>query len=104
MENKWAKVLQLEEAINHVKDQLASIGDTYKIEGDAQAAFELASGVGIVVTEKDVEQLIQDAFKKYEADINELKYDFQWNKINYYVKDTNKWADGKMVKEGLEKA
>lgn len=50
MENKWTKVLQLEEAINHVKDQLASIGDTYKIDGDAQAAFELASGVGIVVT------------------------------------------------------
>jgi glutaminyl-tRNA synthetase len=33
-----------------------------------------------------------------------LKYDFQWNKINYYIKDTNKWADGKTVKTKLEEA
>jgi glutaminyl-tRNA synthetase len=83
---------------------LASIGDSYKIEGATQAAFEKASGVGINVTEKDVEKLIQDAFAKYKADIDELKYDFQWNKINYYIKDTNKWADGKTVKTKLEEA
>lgn len=33
-----------------------------------------------------------------------MKYDFQWNKINYYIKDTNKWADGKTVKTKLEEA
>jgi len=55
---------------------LASVGDSYKIVGATQAAFEKASGVGINVTEKDVEKLIQDAFTKYKADIDELKYDF----------------------------
>lgn len=83
---------------------MASVGDSYKIVGATQAAFEKASGVGINVTEKDVEKLIQDAFTKYKADIDELKYDFQWNKINYYIKDTNKWADGKTVKTKLEEA
>lgn len=48
--------------------------------------------------------MIQDAFTKYKADIDELKYDFQWNKINYFIKDTNKWADGKTVKTKLEEA
>lgn len=49
MADKWSKDLQITEAIEHVKAQLTEKGDVYVVD---QAAFDKASGVGIVVTEK----------------------------------------------------
>jgi len=94
MNNNWTKVMQLEEGIEFVKSKLASDGGEFKIN---KADFEAASGVGINVTDADVQKLVDDAFDEHKDAIAELKYDFQWNKIMYGIKDTNKWADSKLV-------
>ncbi len=62
MANKWTKVMQLEEGINFLKEKLASIGNEYKVE---QAEFEKASGVGINVTDADVQALLDKAFAHF---------------------------------------
>jgi glutaminyl-tRNA synthetase len=101
MDNKWSRVMQLDEAIAFLKEQLAAVGDKYEID---QAAFEKASGVGINVTDEDIDNLVKDAFKLHEKEINELKYDFQFNKLLYHIKDKNKWADSKVVMAKLKDA
>ena len=41
--------------------------------------------------------MVDDAFLEHKDAIAESKYDFQWNKILYGIKETNKWADSKLV-------
>ena len=41
--------------------------------------------------------MVDDAFASFKKEIDELKYDFQFNKILYFIKDQNKWADSKVV-------
>ena len=94
MSKKWTKVQQLEEAIAFLKSKLSAEGDKYVIN---QAEFEEASGVGIVCTEEDCKNLVNEAFDHFKKDIDELKYDFKWNLINFYIKEKNKWADSKTV-------
>jgi hypothetical protein len=73
MNNNWKKVMQLEEAINFLKDRLKVVGDKYEIN---QSEFESASGVGINVTEADCHQMVDAAFEEHAAAIAEKKWDF----------------------------
>ena len=98
MSNNWSKVMQLEEAIAFMKEKLASVGDKYVVD---KKEFELASGVGINVTEADCQNLVDKFWEQYSKDINELKYDFQFSKILYGIKEANKWADSKIVNQML---
>lgn len=41
--------------------------------------------------------MVDGAFDTFKKEIDELKYDFQFNKILYLIKDQNKWADSKVV-------
>jgi hypothetical protein len=67
-----------------MKEKLAAEGTAYVIN---QAEFDKASGVGINVTDADCQKLVDDAFNHFKKDIDELKYDFQFNKILYLIKD-----------------
>jgi hypothetical protein len=55
MSNNWTKVMQLDEAITWLKAKLASEGSAYKID---KKEFEEATGVGINVTDGDIDNLI----------------------------------------------
>lgn len=90
--------MQIEEAISFMKEKLASVGDKYVID---KKEFELASGVGINVTDEDCQKLVDDLWNKFGEDIANLKYDFQFSKILYGIKETNKWADSKTVNQKL---
>lgn len=50
MANKWNRVMQIDEAIEFLKAKLATVGSSYVID---QKEFDLASGVGIIITEDD---------------------------------------------------
>lgn len=77
-----------------MKEKLAAKGASYVID---QPEFDKASGVGINVTEDDCQKLVDGAYDHFKKEIDELKYDFQFNKILYLIKDQNKWADSKVV-------
>ena len=98
MSNNWTKMMQLEEAITFMKEKLAANGDKYVVD---KKEFELASGVGINVTEADCQNLIDQFWDKFSKDIDELKYDFQFSKILYGIKEANKWADSKIINQML---
>ena len=101
MQDKWVKELQMTEAIEHVKAQLNEKGDLYVID---QAEFDRASGVGIVVTEKQIEDLVAQGFEHHKAEIAELGWGFAFDKVIGFVKEKNKWADGKVTFQKLQAA
>lgn len=92
--NKWTKVMQIEEAITWMKERLVAVGDAYVID---QAGFDQASGVGINLSDADIQALVDEAFTFFKAEIDEQKYEFGFNKIIFRLKEMNKWADSKIV-------
>lgn len=86
--------MQLEEATVFLKEKLVSVGDSYKIN---VADFELASGVGINVTDEDIQKMIDDMWAANEKEINELQFDYPFGKILSGIKTLNKWADSKVI-------
>ena len=94
MGNKWDRVLQLEEGYAWVTEQLKKHGETYAI---VDAEFEKATGVGVKVSEAEVNKMIDDQFEAFKTEIDEKKWAFNFNQIVNAVKNQNKWADGKIV-------
>ena len=66
MAGKWTRELQLTEAIEYVSQQLTAKGDVYVVD---QAEFDKASGVGVVVSEKEIEALVAQGMDHYKAEI-----------------------------------
>lgn len=99
MANKWNRVMQIEEAVAFVKENLAKQGDAFKLD---QAQFEKASGSGIVVSEAEVQKMIDDAFEAHKAEIQEQQYGFAFFKLINTFKVEQKWADQKVVIKLLE--
>jgi len=51
MAKHWSKVMQLEKGMSFVSSELKKNGDTWTL---SVAAFEVATGVGINITEADI--------------------------------------------------
>jgi|TARA_B110001450_G_C17582519_1_gene465557 hypothetical protein len=64
----WLKTMQLEEAILYVTGELKKNGDTWALD---VPAFEVATGVGINITEADIQRWVDEQFKANEAEIAE---------------------------------
>ena len=84
MANKWTRVIQLEEAVAWLTTQLKDQGKEYKID---KAGFEEASGVGVNLTDADIQKLIDDCFKENDAEIKEKGWTFNFNKIRTAIKE-----------------
>ena len=76
MKNNWNKVMQLDEAIAYVKSKLTAVGASYSVD---VKEFEEASGVGIIVTDDDCQKLVDDIWAENQKEIDEKKYDFNFN-------------------------
>ena len=98
MSGKWTKVMQIDEAIEFVKGQLSAVGDKYAIN---MKEFEEASGVGIVITEADIQKMIDDHFNENKEAIDEKKWDFNFSKILFAIREQSKWADPKIIMEKM---
>lgn len=99
MKDNWSRPNQLDEGIAWLKTQLSKVGDTYVID---TKEFETATGVGITITDEDIQKLVDDQWKVYEEQINEKQWDFQFSKLLYDIKEINKWADSKIVNQKIQ--
>lgn len=96
MKNNWTKPMQLDEAFAYLKEKLAKHGTAFKLD---TAEFETATGVGINLTDEDIQKLVDTQWASHQEEINEKKYDFQFSKLLYEIKEINKWADAKIVNQ-----
>jgi glutaminyl-tRNA synthetase len=99
MKNNWTKVMQLDEAVTFLKSKLIAVGETYIIDAKE---FEEATGVGINLTEEDVQKMVDDIWAENQKEIDEKKWDFNFNTFLYKLKETNKWADSKIVNQKIQ--
>lgn len=58
----------MEAGIEWLKDKIASKGDSYEID---HAEFDKESGVGVDLSEGDIQNLIDEAWAKYAKEIEE---------------------------------
>jgi len=61
------------------------------------AKFDEEVGVGVTITQEDVDKEINKLFEENKATIDEEKWDFQFAQFIPHAKDSLKWADGKMI-------
>jgi glutaminyl-tRNA synthetase len=92
--------LQLDEAIAFLADLVRKSGAEASID---EAAFKVAAGVGIVVTDAKIESTIDGLFKENFEEIKEQGHTFDFNKIIYKANDLLKWAEKKKVMELINK-
>jgi len=81
-------------------EKIKAHGSEYKIE---QAEWEVASGVGAVVTEEMIAAAVDTLFSEHATQIKELGHDFQFSIFLNKMKDLYKWADGGLVRTVIQK-
>ncbi len=81
-------------------EKIKAHGSEYKIE---QVEWEVASGVGAVVTEEMIAAAVDTLFSEHATQIKELGHDFQFSIFLNKMKDLYKWADGGLVRTVIQK-
>ena len=71
--DKWNKVAQIDEAIKFLDAGLAASGNEFVID---QAKLAEETGVGIVVTQEQIQKLVDELFEEHKDAIMEKKHDF----------------------------
>jgi glutaminyl-tRNA synthetase len=94
-EDKITTDVQLEAALSYIK----TIGDT-----DLNIKeFEESSGVGITITDKDIENTIKKMFEENKEAILKERYMFNFVSFLHKAKKALKWGDGKKIFAAVEK-
>ena len=65
-------------------------------------AFESACGVGIVVTPEQIEQQVEKLIEAHSSEIREKRYRFNVGLLMGEIRNSLKWADGKVVKSEID--
>lgn len=86
-------------------DRLNAAFDSLKgVEGEAdQEKLSIDCGVGVTVTQKDVDDVIDKLFEDHKEEIKEKEWDFPFPNFIHKAKETLKWADGKMIMDTINK-
>ena len=95
--DKWTKADQLTEGITWLKAKVKKHGDDgYQLE---MAEFDKATGVGVVVTQKQIDAAVETVFTENAKAIEEAGHDYQFGMLLKKIKEIGdmKWADGKSV-------
>lgn len=64
MDNNWTKVSQIDAGIEYITSKMKKVGKDYKLTDADMAEFESESGVGIVITQEQIDQFVDAAFKE----------------------------------------
>ena len=96
VEGKWTKTAQLEEGVKFLDAKLASVGKDYELD---LAEMDVETGVGVVVTEEQIQAAVDALFTEEAAAIEEQKHDFNFGLLLTKVAKSLKWADGGMVRD-----
>lgn len=75
----------------------AAIASLKGVEHVDVAKFELDCGVGVVITQAEVDKCIDALFSEHADKIKSEGWDFNFTSLIHVAKDTLKWADGKMI-------
>ena len=67
------------------------------------SAFESACGVGVVVTAAEIKSSVSKLIEENRKDLVENRYRFNMGKLLGELRATLKWADGKLVKEEVDR-
>jgi len=85
---------QIEEAIKYLKG---------KAKGELNIQeFEKVCGVGIEVTREEIREALEDAVKNNKEAIKKQGLKFNFDSLQYEVKNKFKWANGKMIAEEIQ--
>ena len=67
------------------------------------AKFEEECGVGIVITQEQIEEFVNNLFEENKAKIEEEKWDFKFPDFIHKAREELKWADGKTIVNTINK-
>ena len=95
---KWKTMAQLDEGIKYIDVEMASKGKLFELD---IAALDAATGVGIVVTEAEIDAKVNALFEENAAAIEAEKHDFNWGKLWTSATKALQWADGAMVRDKI---
>ena len=98
-DGKWLKNQQLDEGIKWLDLNLKKHGEGYKID---DAEFAEATGVGVVVTQEEVDAAVNAEFDANAAALKEEGHDFDFSKILRKLREEMKWADGAAVNDTIK--
>lgn len=93
-EDKITTDAQLESALTYIR----TIGDS-----DLNIKeFEENAGVGIVVSDKDIEDLIRKMFEENKEEIVKERYAYNFTSFLHKAREALKWGDGKKIFDVVE--
>lgn len=94
------KALQLDEGIKYITDIVRKQGGEAQINIEE---FNRESGVGIIVTDEEINVTLATIFEENQLQIAEHGASFDFAKIIYKARDSLKWADQKKVMDLIQK-
>lgn len=100
LEGKLTKTAQIQEGIEYLVTIAKTKGAELEIDREE---FAKVCGVGVVVTDEDIQRVIEKVFEENKEAIAAKGHDFSFNTILYKVKDEIKWADQKKVMDELNR-
>lgn len=68
------------------------------------AKLDTDCGVGVVVTQEEVDAVVKRLFEENKAEIDEKQWDFNFPSLIHKTREELKWADGKLVMDAINSA
>ena len=88
--------LQVDEAIKFLSDWVRKRGAEVAVD---EELLKKEAGVGVVVTEEEIQTFVEKLFNEHAEEIKEKGRDFDFPKLIYKARDDLKWAEQKRVIE-----
>lgn len=103
VDNKWTRTSQIDAGVEFIGDKNKTIGKDYRLAEDQLAEFEAQTGVGVVITQEQINEWVELAFKEKAEQISAEQHGFNFNKILMELREAHKWADGALVLAAINK-
>jgi glutaminyl-tRNA synthetase len=100
VQDKWTRMPQLDAGLDYVLQKTRNEGKGFIVSD--MTDFEKETGVGVVVTQEQIDGFVDEIFKKHEAEIGEKKHDFNFASFLQTLRKDHKWADGGAVRNTIE--
>lgn len=87
MDGKWTRIAQVDAGVEFATTKVQKVGKDYRITDAEMPEFEAETGVGVVVTQEQIDTLVDKAFKERAAQIEAEKHDFNFSKLLTAIRD-----------------
>ena len=100
VEKKWTKMEQIDEGFKFLDAELASKGVGYTLD---IAGLDAATGVGVVITNEEIDAAVNAAFDANMTEIMAQKYDFNFGPFLTKLRKQLMWGDGGYLRNSVDK-